>query len=75
MIFTLPILIYIMNISMVKLFHVMFIFAKSSNEENILNQVRVSCRPVHLVYKIDPVWIDGMHVRVCVWVCVRTQGY
>ena len=39
-----------------------------------LNQAHAGHRPAHAWFlKIDPMWIVGM--RVCVCVCVRTRGY
>ena len=41
-----------------------------------LNQVHASRRPTRASFlKIDPVWIVGMRVYVCVCVFVCTQGY
>ena len=41
---------------------------------SFLNQARVGLQPALTWFlKIDPVWIVGMRVSVCV--CVRAQGY
>ena len=38
---------------------------------SFLNQAHTGCRMAHAWFlKIDPVWIVGMHVRMCACVCV-----